>query len=769
MKNLQDLTLFDYLTIIRRRIWYLIVTSIIVGALAVMYAKSMRPIYKSMTLILQTGRVIPEEYIRSVDRQTPEDLIAFVRQQLQSRTFLERIVHEFQIAGPAPQAVELERAMELVQTRVQLEVLSSTLFRIGYIAGDAQTAQAVARRLGEMVIQLNDSGRKSRVVLADRFLEEQYRDAEKELARTETALLEFRKQHFSNGGDGVSPASLELLRGQLSNIDNRLETLATSRKQLERRLSEQRMLSALPAPSTPQPPVPVVVPGPPPPPSPTQVLEDKLAKKKEELAAALKNYTPEYPGVAALVKEVKELETSIAESRGKAASTARGDPNAAARPAPQVDSSVDLHLIEADIRLLIDQVNSDVAKEEQARKAMLEKIATYEYQLNPPPSVSRQLTTLTRDYETAGQNYKMLKDKKVSLEMAARVDTSDDNVLFKIIDPAYLPPYPSGPNRRLYAIAGILAGVLMGFGVVFVRDYFDPTIYDEEEAATELGLPVLTSLPKVKARKKKRAARADRKKQSTLHLVQTAGPAEPESGFGLDSMAPLMTAVVHESPTLAGEQFRLLQVTLSLLQKQRGLKTLLVASAIPNDGKTFVATCLAGMLAQEPGKKVLLIDADLRSANAGSMLGIDRDTAGLTDMLRANSGSLEQYIMKCRDFDLSFLPAGAATSKPTEVLSSPEFEQHLKRSRQLFDWIVIDSPPVLALADAKAMAPLCDATILVAHCRRTPKQHLHDAIKRIGKERICGVVLNQVQKIRSTNYYDYYHRRAASLKKAAAK
>jgi len=174
-----------------------------------------------------------------------------------------------------------------------------------------------------------------------------------------------------------------------------------------------------------------------------------------------------------------------------------------------------------------------------------------------------------------------------------------------------------------------------------------------------------------------------------------------------------------------------------------------------------VATCLAGILGQE-GKRVLLIDADLRAGSAASLLGVNPNSAGLCELVRSG-GSVEQYVMNCPDLNLSFLAAGAPTDRPADLLSSRELEHHLQQAESLFDWIIIDSPSVLALSDASVVAPLCDSTLFVIHADKTSRTLAKNAIERLGKGRECGLVLNKVRNIKSIHYYHSCQREAASL------
>ncbi len=213
--------------------------------------------------------------------------------------------------------------------------------------------------------------------------------------------------------------------------------------------------------------------------------------------------------------------------------------------------------------------------------------------------------------------------------------------------------------------------------------------------------------------------------------------------------------------TLVGEQYRMLRAKLSQLQKERGIKTVLVTSSVPAEGKTFTACCLAGVFAQEPGKRVLLIDADLRKPAAGTSLGLKDGmrAEGLAQILRGEA-TPETVLLSSENMAFFLLPGGRVPDDPAELLSSPNLERTVKRMAQVFDWVVIDSPPIVGLADASLIAPLCDAVLLVVQTDKTPSKLAVDAIELIGREKFCGVVMNRGKHTRASRYYyySYYHK-----------
>jgi capsular exopolysaccharide synthesis family protein len=216
---------------------------------------------------------------------------------------------------------------------------------------------------------------------------------------------------------------------------------------------------------------------------------------------------------------------------------------------------------------------------------------------------------------------------------------------------------------------------------------------------------------------------------------------------------------VWDANALVGEQFRLLRARLNLMQRQRGLKKLLITSAIPGEGKTFVACGLAGVLAQESGKRALLIDGDLRNPAAGRRLGLNenREILGLSDVLNGKADFAEA-LQSSKESNLFFLPAGKRPANPAELLSSHAFPKLLNGLEERFNWIVIDSPPTILIADISVIAPVCDAILIVVHSNKTAVSMIKACINQIGREKICGIVLNRSKDVTALRYYNSYYR-----------
>src|SRR5262245_38525124 len=179
MKNFQNIGFDDYMQILRRRIWYVILTAVLATAATFVWVSRLVSVYKSETTIQVNARLLPTEYIDSIVRDTATDRLEFVKQTVKSRTFAERIVQEFQLGGP--NGANQQASVSAVVLLTEFTPVSNTTFKVGYSSPDPVLARNITRRLAEAVIQLNTSVRQDTAFVADQFLDEQLRQAETDL------------------------------------------------------------------------------------------------------------------------------------------------------------------------------------------------------------------------------------------------------------------------------------------------------------------------------------------------------------------------------------------------------------------------------------------------------------------------------------------------------------------------------------------------------------------------------------------------------------
>jgi len=213
---------------------------------------------------------------------------------------------------------------------------------------------------------------------------------------------------------------------------------------------------------------------------------------------------------------------------------------------------------------------------------------------------------------------------------------------------------------------------------------------------------------------------------------------------------------IFSNPALsatAAEQFRTLRSRLYQLRGSQQLRTILVASSVPAEGKTFVTNNLAQAIVRQPDRRCLIIDADLRCSRLHVPLGAP-PSPGLTDNLLGNADEAT-VIQHGHEGNLCFIPGGKEVANPSELLLNGRLKTLLERVTPIFDWVILDSPPLLPVADASLLADHVDGVILVLRAASTPTQAAERACQELQGRNVIGVVLNAVEQ--SQTYGSYYY------------
>jgi capsular exopolysaccharide synthesis family protein len=208
---------------------------------------------------------------------------------------------------------------------------------------------------------------------------------------------------------------------------------------------------------------------------------------------------------------------------------------------------------------------------------------------------------------------------------------------------------------------------------------------------------------------------------------------------------------LREDESLAGEAFSLLGVRLRHLRRQRPLKRLLITSSIPQEGKSMVAANLACALGLKTQQKVLLLEGDVRRPTQSKIFGI-QDKPGICECLRGER-KLAGCIYELEGPGIWILPAGFATGNSLELLQSGKLNPLMDQLSEWFDWIVVDSPPILPLADTSVWTSLVDGILLVTRQGTTQKRHLKKGLEALGTQKLIGALLNSSKGVTNTDYY----------------
>jgi tyrosine-protein kinase Etk/Wzc len=350
------------------------------------------------------------------------------------------------------------------------------------------------------------------------------------------------------------------------------------------------------------------------------------------------------------------------------------------------------------------------------KAALLRVIAEYEKQFNQIPQKSIELARMQRARLSSEKLYLLVEEK---FNEAAIAETSEFGYV-TVMDPATIPEIPVSPKVMQNLILALLVGLTFGVAVVFIRARTDLRVRTPEDLK-KYGFIPLTSV---------------------VHMTANG------SGFKLGNQTmkdgkPIDIHLVayHNPFSPIAESFRHLRTNVQYAQLDKPLKTILVTSPNPKEGKSTVASNLAIAFAQTE-QKVLLIDADMRRPTIHSLFGLKKEP-GLTDFL-FGTATLQEVTLEGVLENLWVVAAGTTPPNPAEILGSIKMKKFIETVRQAYDIVIFDSPPVLAVTDAVVLATAVDGALLVVSSDRTHVQTLEkatQALKGIGRTAV-GVVLN---------------------------
>ena len=439
---------------------------------------------------------------------------------------------------------------------------------------------------------------------------------------------------------------------------------------------------------------------------PDSALEHLIKQQADvqaELAQVTTQFGPQYPKVIALQNQLEDIKRSMRLEMGRIAGRMKNDYIAA-------------------------------QEREKLLKAALAQQMTLQTQQNES---AIEYNVLKREADTNRQLYNDLLGKLKEAGIAAGLKSSN----IRIVNPAQIPISPSRPNKTMMVMVATLFG--LGFGVVlaFVMESLDSSVRTPEEVQLASALPSLAVIP-LRTLEEPTGARK-------LLASKSVVPNEANDAVG-------MIAASAPSSHIA-ESYRALRTSILLSSLDNPPKVLLITSALPKDGKSTTAVNTAIVLAQKGGK-VLLVDCDLRRPSIHRTMRL-RPALGLSSVL-AGLSPAEGSIQQSRQMkNLYVLPSGPIPPQPSELLASKAMREHLRKWREEYDHVILDSPPVLSVTDAVLLSVEADAVVLVIRSGKTTKQALRHAteILQHANARLMGVVLNAFDLKSPDSYYYYYY------------
>lgn len=374
-----------------------------------------------------------------------------------------------------------------------------------------------------------------------------------------------------------------------------------------------------------------------------------------------------------------------------------------------------------------------------AQKNELDQIvADYDTRFSKIPGQYIELAKLDRTEKSREKLFLLIQD---SYQQAQIAEQSQFGYV-QIVDPAVAPTTPVSPKVPLNLTLGVLLGLAIGLGMVFVLDYMDKSVKSPEELEKR-GLSVLASIPIIAGTNSR--GRGERTNERVMK----------------DGVSVPLLLVTYDKPSdPISEAYRSLRTAIQYSKVDSPLKTLLVVSALPKDGKSTTVANIAVTFARA-GLKTLMLDSDLRRPVLHKLFNCDRKP-GLMEYLKGEK-DLDDVIRKTFVENLFLLPTGPLPPNPSEVLGSQQMKRAMDSIKSIFDFIVIDSPPIVAVTDGVILSRMADGVLFVTLANRTEADVLDKAyatLKQV-KAGIIGVVLNEFDVSKAYGayykYYRYYH------------
>ena len=479
----ETLDIKDYLQIALRRKWYFIVPFVLISMAAIAYALYAPNIYRASTLILVEPQKVPSSYVKATVTEDIESQLRTITEQIMSRSYLEKIINEFDLYPEMRKKLPLQSVIERMRKCIDVRVRKGRVFTVSFEDQNPVIAMKVTNRLASLFIEGNLKVREERAEGTLVFLEKELERVRKLLKQQEKKVSEFRAEHL-----GVLPEQLEAnlrtldrLQLQLQSNGEALKAAEETRRMLQQQLSQMQTMPMITVDE---------------PTSGEEVVSESssLSELKAKLKKLRLRYTEKHPEVVRLKRLIAQMENEEKsnEANEEGSNNEEGSKETSANEEPLWASQIEAQLA---------QLDAELSQLKNERKRLKSEIKEYERRVEITPKVEQQLKELSRGYEVTQKEYQSLLDKKLQAELAANMERKQKGERFKVLDQAKIPERPFKPNRQKIILFGVFLGMAIGGGLVGLVEYLDHSFYKIEDLEQFTSISVIACIPKIKTRK----------------------------------------------------------------------------------------------------------------------------------------------------------------------------------------------------------------------------------------------------------------------------
>lgn len=455
------------------------------------------------------------------------------------------------------------------------------------------------------------------------------------------------------------------------------------------------------------------------------------------------------PNYQQLIAQQRQLEVQIS------GELARFAPNNPVIVTLQEKKSNLIPLIQQEARRIltikIAEAESTLKKVEADNQLLIQTEQQLQQKLNQLPVLARQYADIQRNLQLANESLTRFLASREKLQ----IEVAQTELPWSLIQAPQQPQLPIASNTPRQILLGLVVSSLLGMGAAFLMEEMDNTYHTVDQIKEKIKLPILGILPFDKSMILDKNANVNNQSLAAVNdQVQQQSELRPIVQF---NNSPSSQNYYYQRGGF-WESIQILHSNLQLLNSDQPINSLVISSALPGDGKSTIAFHLA-KIAASMGKRVLLVDADLRLPHVHKFLGL-KNLWGLSNLIATNIPA-EQIIEEVPDLkNLSVLSAGSLPPDPARLLSSDKMKQLMTYFHDNFDLVIYDAPPILGLVDARLLAPHTDGLMLVVRTDKTDKSALmevQDSLK-VSPINVLGVVVNgDRSRTRNYNYYSNYY------------
>jgi capsular exopolysaccharide synthesis family protein len=704
------LTFYDYLQVIRRRIWPFLLILITFPLIVGLSTKKDQPLYRSTIRVKVEDSPANQPLFQEIGGTfRSESSIATQVEIIQSESLAAEVIRtlkqeqyaQAKLKGAGvvwPELDDERQARHTIVKNVKAAIVPNTkIIEVGVYSDGPQKSKKMANTLADAFVEYSLRRKRERISGALDFINNQLEKLRRERIEEEQRLWQYKTTtRFETVGSGLQ---------RLENLDQLHVNTMLERQIDETRLAEiQRIIkqqqgSIVPEIGDYKSPL-------------IERLREKLEELDFQRALKLRDFTPEHPEVKEITYEIEQTQNILSEEVRRLMT----------EDLPAMDPlSTYRNLLEEMVDLEMD-INVKKRRETVLAKTIEQTIDQLDQLANKEIEVSR----LSYKIEVKKNTYERFLRKKEEVELSMEMEAGDVQVL----DYAFSSINETGHQQITKVAWSAVAGLLGAVGIAFFLDMNDKRVKNEVEVKKFLDLPMLGMIPRIR----------------------------------LSRHQPLVETVAHyEEGTPYAESFRKLRTQIEFKSIDHPLKTLLCTSTRQEEGKTTVITNIGISFAQK-GERVVIIDCDLRRPALHKSFGTRR-APGLSDVL-VEDVPWQNVAQETDIANLYIITSGERPRNPSELLGSARMKALMQQLREHFDRILFDISSILAVTDSAVLGPLCDGVLLTVKVQDVPRDYIlqaMDIMENVGAN-IIGVALNGMKISRRSYYYYYYSEQAAAAK-----